>query len=52
MSDKERNDFREKIIKGLTLAFQRLVEQTKKDDGELVFSKNGKIVTVKARDLK
>jgi len=52
MSDKERNDFREKISRGLTLAFQRLVERTKKEDGELVFSRGGKIVRVKARDLK
>lgn len=42
----------DKITKGVHLAFERLLEQTKKEDGELVISKNGKIVRVKARDLK
>jgi hypothetical protein len=51
MSDKELYDFKNKIIKGLTLSFQRLVAQKKKDDGVLVFSKDGKIVEVRARDL-
>ena len=42
----------EKIKKGLELSFQKLVERTKKEDGELVFSNNGKIVRIKARDIK
>lgn len=33
------------------MSFSRLVEKTKKEDGELVISRNGKIVRVKARDL-
>jgi len=33
------------------LAIHRLVEKTKKEDGELVVSRDGKVVTVKARDL-
>lgn len=45
-------DLSEKITIGVTLAIQRLVEKTKKEDGELVISKNGKVVRVKARDLK
>lgn len=40
-----------KISKGLELSFQRLVEKTAKEDGELVFSQDGKIVRVKAKDL-
>lgn len=40
-----------KILKGLELSFQRLVEKTAKEDGELVFSQDGKIVRVKAKDL-
>ena len=52
MSDAEIKEIREKILKGIALAYERLVEQKKKDDGELVFSENGKIVRVKARDLK
>jgi hypothetical protein len=42
----------EKITEGVKLAIKRLIEQTKKEDGELVFSKNGKVVKVRARDLK
>ncbi|MBX2964701.1 MAG: hypothetical protein KF845_01055 [Cyclobacteriaceae bacterium] len=42
----------EKITEGVILAVKRLIEKTKKEDGELVISKNGKIVRVKARDLK
>ena len=51
MNDTEIKELKEKIIKGLTLTYERLVEQKKKEDGELVFSENGKIITVKARDL-
>ncbi|MEI8203258.1 MAG: hypothetical protein WCH34_09620 [Bacteroidota bacterium] len=42
---------REKILKGLELAFQRLVEKKSKEDGELVFEIDGKIVRIKAKDL-
>jgi len=52
MDKKEIEEIREKILKGMALAYERLVEQKKKEDGELVFSENGEIVTVKARDLK
>jgi predicted ABC-type ATPase len=43
---------REKILKGTQISFQRLLERTEKEDGYLVISKDGKIVRVKARDLK
>lgn len=52
MDKKEIDEMREKIKKGIALSYERLVEQKKKEDGVLVFSKDGKIVTVKARDLK
>jgi hypothetical protein len=48
MNNKE---LREKIISGLELSFKRLVSSKSKEDKELVFSKDGKIVKVKARDL-
>jgi len=41
-----------KILEGMQLAVSRLIEKTRLEDGELVFSKEGKIVRVKARDLK
>ena len=42
---------RDKIVKGVDLAYQRLLIVKAKEDGELVFSRDGKIVKVKARDL-
>lgn len=51
MSEQEKRDMRDKILHGIALAFERLVEQKKREDGELVFSENGKIVRVRARDL-
>lgn len=51
MSPEEINVLSERIKKGLILSFERLLEQTKKEDGELVFSKKGKIVHIKARDI-
>lgn len=38
-------------MKGISLAIENLIEITKKNDGFLVFSENGKIVRIKARDL-
>ncbi len=42
----------DKITLGVNIAIQRLIERTKKEDGELVVSNNGKIVRIKARDIK
>ena len=44
-------DLRNNIMKGIELAFSRLVQAKQKEDGELVFSRNGKIVKIKAKDL-
>lgn len=52
MSPEESDILVAKITAGVKLAIARLIERTKKDDGELVISRDGKIVTVKARDLK
>jgi hypothetical protein len=51
MTEKEVDSLREKIVKGIRLSHERLVAQKKKEDGELVFEKDGKIVAVKARDI-
>ena len=42
---------RGKILKGIELAFQRLVEKKSKENGELVYCKDGQIIRVKAKDL-
>ena len=47
-NDKLRN----KIRRGLDLAFKRLVAQKRKNNGILVFSKNGEIIKIKAKDFK
>ncbi len=47
----KQEEFRDKIFAGLKLSFERLVKAKAKEDGVLVFSENGKIVKVKARDL-
>ncbi len=44
-------ELREKIIKGLELAFERLIKAKSKTNGKLAFSKNGKIIIVNAKDL-
>lgn len=51
MTKEEGEILRNKIKKGLEISYQRLVEKTKKEDGTLVFSKDGKIIRVRARDL-
>ena len=50
MNEQEVREFEENIVKGANIAFQRLVNQKKKEDGELVFSRNGHIFRVKAVD--
>ena len=44
-------ELRNKIIEGIDLAYDRLLTAKQKDDSELVFSRNGKIVKIKAKDL-
>ena len=52
MSDIEVQQMEENILRGVALAYERLVEQKKKEDGELVFAReDGKIVKVKAKDV-
>lgn len=51
MNEKEVQEMEKKILEGFAIAYQKLVEQKKREDGELIFSDNGKIIVVKARDL-
>jgi hypothetical protein len=43
---------RDKIIKGIDLAYDRLLLSKQMEDSVLVFSHKGQIVRVKARELK
>ncbi len=45
------NTLRNKILKGLEISFQRLVVQKSKEDQELVFCKDGRIIRIKAKEL-
>ncbi|HTH55875.1 MAG TPA: hypothetical protein VL728_07490 [Cyclobacteriaceae bacterium] len=51
MSQAEADKLIDKVTEGVKLSIQRLIEKTKKEDGELVISRNGKVVHIKARDL-
>ena len=51
MSEIEIKQMQEKINAGILLARKRLIEKVKKD-GELVVVRDGKIVRLKAKDLK
>ena len=51
MSETESEVIIDKFTQGVKLAIRRLVERTKKEDGELVIFRDGKVVTIKARDL-
>ena len=45
------DSLREKILKGLEISFEKLVKEKAKNDEELVFSENGEIVRIKAKDI-
>lgn len=51
MTKENVKDLRAKIIQGLDLAYTRLLISKQKEDAELVISREGKIVRVKAREL-
>lgn len=51
MNKNKVKELRNKIIDGIDLAYDRLLTAKQKDDSELVFSRNGKIVKIKAKDL-
>ena len=42
---------RTKILKGIELAFLRLLVKKSKENGDLIYCKDGNIIRVKAKDL-
>ncbi|HYF33176.1 MAG TPA: hypothetical protein VD993_18755 [Chitinophagaceae bacterium] len=44
-------EIKNKIIEGNKLALKRLIEKKKRENSFLIFSDNGKIVKVAARDI-
>ena len=51
MSEIEIEQMQEKIDAGILLAQQRLKEKAKKENGELVIMRDGKVMHVKADEL-
>ena len=51
MTDEEKDSVLEKIYKGIELSYFNLLISKIKEDGELVVSRDGKIVKVKASEL-
>ena len=52
MSERECTEIREKILKGINLAFTRLLQERQRDNRYLVISRNGRqIEQVKATEL-
>ncbi|MFA6923224.1 MAG: hypothetical protein WC223_03130 [Bacteroidales bacterium] len=49
--NKKINELRDKIMKGIDLAFQKLLKSKIKEDGEFIFSIDGKITKIKAKDF-
>ncbi len=45
------NDFADKIMKGLEISFQKLLEFKKQKNSPLVVMRNGKIVKIMAEDF-
>lgn len=52
MTKVELNDMRTKILQGIEMSYNKLLSERQEEDGELLFSENGKVVKVKARELK
>ena len=52
MNERECTELREKILKGINLAFMRLLHEKQRDNHYLVISRNGRqIEQVKATEL-
>ncbi len=45
-------EIRNKVLQGTKLAVERLIEQTRKENGYLVVSQDGKVVKLYAKDIK
>jgi hypothetical protein len=48
--NKSQNEFADKVMKGLEISFQKLLEFKKQKNSPLVVVRNGKIVEIMAED--
>jgi hypothetical protein len=51
MKHSEIAKMKKQILAGIELAYKKLIESKSREDGELVFSKEGKIIKIKAREI-
>jgi glycerate kinase len=51
MTNDKVKDLRTKIEQGINLAYKRLILKKQMEDGDLVFTRNGKIIKIKAKEL-
>ncbi len=51
MTKENVKDLRAKILQGIKMSYNKLLAAKQKDDGELVISRKGKIVKIKAKKL-
>jgi hypothetical protein len=51
MTKQDVQELRRKIIQGMDLSFNRLLTDKQKTNGDLVISRDGKVVKVKAREF-
>jgi hypothetical protein len=52
VNDSFSKQMHKKITKGLKLSFKKLVAEKRKKNSSLAFVENGKIVVIKAKDIK
>jgi len=51
-ADTKPDDFHEKVMKGLKLSYERLVQSKIEKNQSMVIMRDGKVVTVKASELR
>lgn len=52
MTTERKKELKEKILKGIELSFKKLLLLKQTQDGELIISKDGKVVKMNAKDFK
>ena len=51
MNNEKIIELREKILKGIELSFEKLILAKQKNNGQFVYSKDDKIIFIKATEL-
>ena len=52
MSENDIKEMQEKIDEGIRVAQEKLVEKVKREDGQLVVSRDGEVVTISADEIR